>query len=447
MGTTHALTPIALEKLAENYKTQLYQDTIPFWLQHGMDNQYGGILTGLDRDGSILETDKSVWFQGRAAWTFATAYRLNPAAGIKLLEAAQNIALFSEQYCWDSSDERMYFRVTRQGQPLIKRRYIFSECFAAGAQAALAAATGSLEHLNRGFEIFSRVRRFLANPDEQNPKVNPETRPSLGLGLPMILINIAQELREASLILQGPGSLKAAECTQFISQQLAIITKVFYKPDLKCLLEQTGPKGEFDHEHFEGRLINPGHSIEAAWFMLREADFLHHCGSSSPDTQPRGIGGQLGASVLAGSWRASEPKSPQDLITTAVSIIDWMFEAGWDSQYGGLFYFLDALGKPPYEYWHSMKFWWPHNEAVIAALYAAVLTGEDRHLVWFDRIHHWSQNHFPDPQYGEWFGYLNRDTSISTPLKGNMFKGPFHIPRMQMWAWKLLENLAGRKNI
>lgn len=40
-----------------------------------------------------------------------------------------------------------------------------------------------------------------------------------------------------------------------------------------------------------------------------------------------------------------------------------------------------------------------------------------------------------DTEYG---GYLHRDGRISTGMKGNLFKGPFHLPRMQTYCWQLL---------
>ena len=88
-----------------------------------------------------------------------------------------------------------------------------------------------------------------------------------------------------------------------------------------------------------------------------------------------------------------------------------------------------------------MKFWWPHNETIIATLLAYHLTGDEKYSDWHLKTHDWAYNRFPDPEYGEWYGYLHRDGRLSSPLKGNMFKGPFHIPRMQLYCWKLLEEM------
>jgi N-acylglucosamine 2-epimerase len=42
--------------------------------------------------------------------------------------------------------------------------------------------------------------------------------------------------------------------------------------------------------------------------------------------------------------------------------------------------------------------------------------------------------------FGEWFGYLHRDGTVAQLAKGNLFKGPFHLPRREWFCWKLLEN-------
>ena len=179
------------------------------------------------------------------------------------------------------------------------------------------------------------------------------------------------------------------------------------KPDLRVVMETVGPQGEII-DHFDGRTLNPGHAIEAAWFILHEAKLRNN---------------------------------DAGLIEIGTQILDWMWERGWDKEYGGILYFRDLNNLPVQEYWHDMKFWWPQNETIIATLLAYHLTGRERYLDWFRKIHDWTYSLFPDPEYGEWFGYFHRDGRLSIPLKGNLWKGPFHMPRMQWYCWKLLEEM------
>ena len=383
--------------LATLYRDTLLQDVIPFWLRHGMDREHGGIITALDRDGSILDTDKSVWFQGRAGWMFATLFNtVEKRPG--WLEAARSCVEFSRKHAF-VPDGKMYFTLTREGRPLRMRRYVFSEAFAAIASAAWAKASGDSRAAEDAARIFQTYLRFSFEPGVMQPKFEA-TRPMKGIGPLMIGIVTAQEIRENL----GDIAIMEKTCSQWISGFIAEIERDFFKPDLEVLMETVGPDGEvLDHQ--DGRTLNPGHAIECAWFILHE-------GRLRDDTR---------------------------LVRLGLAILDWMWDRGWDAEHGGLFYFRDLHGRPVQEYWHDMKFWWPHCEAIIATLLAWRLTGEERYAVMHRQVHDWSFSHFPDREHGEWFGWLHRDGSISQPAKGSMFKGPFHLPRMLWYCWRLLE--------
>lgn len=381
---------------ADFYRDALLGDVIPFWLRHGMDHEHGGILTALDRDGSVLDTDKSVWFQGRAGWMFATLYNtVEPRP--EWLKAAWSCTEFLRQHCF-APDGKMYFSVTREGQPLRMRRYVFSEAFAAIAFAALAKATGEERDAADAVRTFAAYLRVSFEPGAMIPKYEP-TRPAKGLAARMIAIVTAQELR-ANL---GDVTVSGRTCSGWIDECIAEIERDFLKPEHEALLEVVAPDGAV-LDHFEGRTLTPGHAIECAWFIMHE-----------------------------GALRKDER-----LIKLGTTILDWMWRRGWDEEHGGLLYFTDLRGLPVQEYWHDMKFWWPHCEAIIATLLAHTLTGETRFAVMHQRVHDWSFAHFPDREHGEWYGYLHRDGTVSQRAKGNLFKGPFHLPRA-LWfcAWQL----------
>lgn len=432
---------------AKTYKTQLLENCIPFWMNHGYDREYGGFITGLNRAGERIESDKSVWFQGRAGWTMANSYLLGNKSDSSLLEAAESCMDFSSRHCFDS-DGRMLFRVTRQGEKLIKRRYSFSEFFSVIAGSSLAIASNDLSRLNNAYRLFRNTLEYLGNPDNADPKVDPHTRPSIGLAQPMIEINVAQEIREAFCILNSDAVEEIDFCTRLIQENIRLISHTFVRPEHEAVVEQCNPDGTLQDEHFEGRLINPGHSIEAAWFILREADYLknggagmHHHMGLSESQKAAARRGRARNATTTGTPLTQPPDEADSLTRLGVKILDWMWNRGWDSEHGGLNYFADLHGHAPYEYWHNMKFWWPHNEASIALLYADLLTGDTRHSARFNELDAWIEDHFPDTEYGEWYGYLNFDGSVSSDLKGNMFKGPFHIPRMQMWGWHLINRM------
>lgn len=385
------------EQLIAAYRDGLLRDTLPFWLSHAIDRECGGFLFALDRDGSVLSTDKPVWIHGRFIWLLSTLYRtVEPRR--EWLDAARHGLDFLRKFGFDT-DGRMFFTLTRDGRPLRKRRYLFSEAFGVAAFAAYAAATGDETARRDALNLFTLMTRYYTTPGLLEPKVIPATRVLKGLAMPMILIVTAQILREAT----GDPM-----CGEWIDRSIAEIERDFMKPELRAVLETVGANGEF-FDTFEGRLICPGHALECAWFILHEAKLR------GGDARLRELG---------------------------LQILDWSWELGWDEEFGGLFYYRDAKGLPCAEYWHDMKFWWPHNEAIIATLLAYSMTGDAKYREWHRRAHEWAHAHFHDPEFGEWFGYLRRDGTLSSRLKGNNWKGPFHLPRMQWYCWKLLEELG-----
>jgi len=382
---------------AQLYRKTLLDDVMPFWMRHGLDSEHGGILTALDQDGTVLDTDKSVWFQGRAGWMFATLYNtLDQRA--EWLEAARSCVEFTRRHGF-APDGKMYFTVTREGLPLRMRRYVFSESFAAISFAAFAKATGEARAADEAIRTFSTYLRYSFEPGLMAPKWE-KTRQTKALGARMIGMVTAQELR-ANL---GDVHVLGRRCTEWIDAMVEEIERDFVRPEHQALLEVVANDGQVI-DHFDGRLLNPGHAFECAWFILHE-----------------------------GAWRRD-----RRLIDLGTRIVDWTWARGWDRQHGGVLYFTDLRGLPVQEYWHDLKFWWPHNEAVLATLLAWKLSGETRFAEMHQQVHDWAFAHFPDRDHGEWFGYLHRDGSVSQRAKGNMFKGPFHLPRMLWYGARLLE--------
>lgn len=391
---TGVIDMVRARDLLSVYRDGLRNDTLPFWLPRAIDPEFGGYWTCLDRDGSLLDTDKSVWFQGRFAWLLSELY-LTVEPRTQWLDAARSGIEFMRKHCFDT-DGRMFFLVTQEGKPLRKRRYVFSECFASAAFAAYARATGDAWAADEAVRLLKSVERYQSTPGLLEPKVNSVTRPLRGLVGPMILIVTAQIIRRH---LDAPG------CTALIDRCINEIASDFMKPECKAVLETVGAHGEFI-DHLDGRTLNPGHAIEASWFILQEA-----------------------------KYRNRDPR----LIQLGCTILDWMWEWGWDTEHGGILYFRDVKNRPQLEYWQDMKFWWPQNEAIIATLMAYQLTGDAKYARWHTMIHNWAYQHFADPEYGEWYGYLHRDGTPAHRAKGSIWKGPFHFPRMQLMCWKILE--------
>ena len=376
--------------LKKEFTKLLTENILPFWLSHGLDHVNGGIWTGLDEKGNIIETDKSVWFQGRALWVFSCAYE-KIFQNEEYLHAADQIVQFLDSYCFDS-DGRMFFRVTADGRPVIKRiRYFFSEVFAALGYAAYGRVTGKTRYCDKAFSLYLQIEKLRTSNSLLIPKFNQDVEPSITFSSDMILINMLSELR---LALPREREI----ITQKIADLIDHIEKYFVRDDMKLVLEQCAPDGKFMKDHFEGRLLNPGHAIEGAWFIMAE-----------------GI--------------ETSNKHYEEL---GLKMLDWMWDCGWDTEYSGIIQYKDALEWPLSEYHQDMKFWWPQCEASIASLMAYSITKKEKYVNMFLSVNDYINTHFIDEINGEWFGYLHRDGTLATSIKGNMYKGPFHIPRMYM---------------
>jgi N-acylglucosamine 2-epimerase len=385
-----------LKELSAYFRRELIDDTLPFWIEHSLDREFGGFTTYLDRAGHRLSPDKSMWAQCRITWLFARLFNVLERRP-DWLELARHGAQFLARYGFDA-DGRMFFKVTRDGRPLRKRRHLFTECFGAMALAEFSRAADDGKSLRRARELVRLISELSRTPGALEAKVIPRTRKTRGHSAAMIKINLYQVMRDAD---------NDADFSGAIDEAIDDIFRFFIEPHTKVLLETVGFQGEPLLNLPEGRCVNPGHAIETAWFILEEA----------------------------------RERRDDELVGKILPILDGSLEIGWDQRHGGLLYFVDVEGKQPGQLEWDMKLWWPHIEAIYATLLAYHLTGESRYADWFERVLGWALDHFPDPQHGEWFGYLHRDGSVALNVKGNHWKGPFHLPRQQLYSHLLLEEM------
>ena len=385
----------SLKSYSLQYKTELLDSILPFWMKHSVDQQNGGFFTCLDQFGHVYDTDKFIWLQGRQVWCFAYMYN-NVEKKQEWLDIAKHGADFLIKHGRDE-EGNWYFSLTEEGKPLVQPYNIFSDCFATMAFAALDKASPSDEYKKIALTTFNNIIARRQNTKGKYNKNFPGTRSLKNFSLPMILCNLSLELEHII------GKEKVNELVPDIIHE---VMEVFYQPKLGLVLENVNVDGSFA-DCFEGRLMNPGHTIEAMWFIM-----------------------DLGIRL-----------NDTSLIDKAVTIMLNTLEYGWDKEYGGIFYFLDIQGHPPQQLEWDQKLWWVHVEALVALAKGFQHTGDMRCKEWFDKVHDYTWSHFKDQQYGEWFGYLNRRGEVLLPLKGGKWKGCFHIPRSLYQVWKTLETL------
>jgi N-acylglucosamine 2-epimerase len=387
------------KKLALKYKKELLENIVPFWLEKSQDKNFGGYFTCLDREGNVFDKDKFVWLQGREVWLFSMLYNQvekNP----DWLECAIQGGEFLKKYGHDG-DLNWYFSLTQEGLPLIQPYNIFSHCFAAMAYGQLSKSTGNKEYANIAIKTYEKILEKQHNPKGIYNKSVSGIRPLKNFALPMILCNLSLELEDL---------LDKQTVENTINTCITEIMEVFYRPDLGIVVENVNNDGSLS-DSFDGRLVNPGHAIEAMWFIM-----------------------ELGVRL-----------NRKDLIEKAVDITIKMIEYGWDNKYGGIFYFIDRNGNPPQQLEWDQKLWWVHIETLISLSYGLLLTGNTVCRDWYEKIHDYTWNHFKDTEHNEWFGYLNRRGEVLLPLKGGKWKGAFHVPRGMFKCWKIFEQLAEKE--
>ncbi len=383
----------SLSNYSSLYKDELLDRIIPFWLNHSKDEQFGGYFTCLDRYGKVYDTDKFMWLQGREVWLFSMLYN-NVEKRKEWLDMAIHGAEFMRKYGRDTQGN-WYFSLTREGLPLIQPYNIFSDCFAAMGFGALSKATGNAEYAKIAEDTFNNIIARSDNPKGKWSKGVEGTRPLKNFSLPMILCNLSLELEHI---------IGSDRVNEFAPKVIHEVMDVFYQPDRGLILESVYEDGSFSDSH-EGRLLNPGHAIEAMWFIM-------DLGSRFNDKQ---------------------------LINKSVDIMLKTLNYGWDKEFGGILYFMDVLGHPTQQLEWDQKLWWVHIETLISLSKAYKYTGNEDCKKWFETIHEYTWSHFKDPEYDEWFGYLNRRGEVLLPLKGGKWKGCFHVPRGMYQVWKTLE--------
>ncbi len=370
-----------LRQLSSLYEQNLFESVIPFWLLHSLDTEHGGYFTCLDRDGSIYDTRKYVWLNGRQVWTLSRLYNTVERRP-EWLDAARLGAEFLRKHVFDEQG-RCYFSLARDGKPSFYQRKPYAGVFVMLGFLEYAKASGDPWYRAKAEELFRKIPEWTADPRLLG-------RPALEGGL--AYSQLADIYVMCSMALELDHEPTLSDCLQKI--------RLHYEPAHHLLYESATIDPARRREFPDGRLICPGSIFEISWFLFRALD---RC----PDPEVEGM---------------------------LLKCLDGACEFGWDSRHGGFFYFRDIDGKPTLQLESDMKLWWVHAEAIYALLTAYLRTLDDKWMRRLEQVHDWTWRRFPDPEYGEWFGYLNRDGTPSHSLKGNHYKGCFHIPRALLFS-------------
>ncbi len=382
-----------IRRMQVRYETELLERVVPFWEQHSVDRTHGGYYNCLDCDGSRYDTTKHSWMQGRQSWMFSTLYRTVEARD-EWLEISQLGVEFLRDHALRPNGQ-VFFSLTEDGQPIYQQRKIFSECFYVMGLAGYAHAAGRDDLLREARHELETIWDWAYDWSAVGRPAHEGQPEMQSLAVPMILLNLIEVVTDGDA---NAYRLEVDDCLRRIERHV--------QTDTQHVHETVRPDGS-RIDSPEGRLLNPGHALETGWFVQHWAQCLER----------------------------------SDLQALATDIVRWSFETGWDDEKGGIFYFLDAEGYSPTQLEWFMKLWWPHCEALYAHLLNYALSGNEADWEAFKTVDAYTFDHFPDSTHGEWYGYLNREGTVTHRFKGAPYKGCFHVPRTLLLCSKLLRSL------
>jgi N-acylglucosamine 2-epimerase len=381
------------------YRSELLNRTLPFWLDHAIDWQNGGILTCISDDGQVLSQDKYMWSQLRAIWTFSALYNRIESRP-EWLDVARHIYDFVRRYGRDDKGQWV-FCVSKEGLILQGATSIYADGFAIYGLTELGRATGDQEIIDLALATYKNVQNRLARPGSYQtaPYQIPQGGKAHAISMIFSLVfnELGHTLGDQAIIDAG-------------LQHAAEVLDVYLRPDRKLLYEFVSLDNSLIDSP-QGRSVVPGHAIESMWFMIH-------------------IFGQAG---------------DQTRIRKAIDCIRWHLEFGWDEQYGGIFHARDAEGGTPWWRFADAKLWWPHTEALYATLLAYQISREAWCLDWFQRVHNYAFSHYPVLEFGEWTQRLDRQGRALTDTVALPVKDPFHLPRALIYCTQVLESLVGHR--
>ncbi|XP_051805619.1 N-acylglucosamine 2-epimerase isoform X2 [Acanthochromis polyacanthus] len=306
----------------------------------------------------------------------------------------------------DSGKWKCAFCLTSDGKAVKVQRTIFSECFYIMAMDELSRVTGDKDMQLEAEQMMEQLIYWVQVDSSGlgRPQL-PGDVPTNSMAVPMMLLCLVQQLTEG----RGQDVVqKYKEVEQWCVQQ--ILHHV--QRAGTAILENVSVDGT-ELPGCSGRVQNPGHALEAGWFLLQY----------------------------------SAERGDEKIQETAINkFMELPFQCGWDEKHGGLFYFLDVDGHCPTQLEWSMKLWWPHCEALIAFLMAYSQTKKPELLERFFQVYDYTFTHFPDAQSGGWFGYLTQEGKVALDFIGGPFKGFFHVPRCLYMCERILDDLLANKD-
>jgi N-acylglucosamine 2-epimerase len=340
-----------LEEWRAKFRQELFDSMLPFWDRHGVDHERGGLMHGLDYDGTLVHSEKLLWFQGRAIWVYSFLYN-HFGADPRHLEIARKTRDFVLRYA-RQPDGWWAELLDREGKVLRPfRGDVYGMYFVAEGLQEYAWAAKDEQSYELALALMKQLHRYIENPKLEFPGAPaPGARPQ---GLWMV------NLRTATQMLRR---WRDAEIEQIAQKAVDAVIHKHFNPDIGLNNEDL----HFDFSRIRGEENKSllGHSIETLWMVMDEALRIH-------DTR---------------LWDLCAERVRRHI------------EVGWDDVFGGLAQWINVdqggyvwpVEKPvgtdlefrfvgEYQY---MKPLWALNEVLVACLHVFERTRAEWAARWF----------------------------------------------------------------
>ena len=414
-----------LETIREQYRSTLLDDIVPFWEAHGVDRKRGGLMTCLTDDGVLMSDEKYTYSVARGLWTFSALYN-RVEKRREWIDIARSTAAFLVEHGRDANGDWVY-AMERDGRVKEGPVSIWSDTFACYGLIEYSRASKDARAFDIAVATLRRIRERTSRDDFDAIAPYKMTPGVITHGISMMEVVLSDEILR--LIHPDAGSARVRGSVKRLPDIEDIHTSAVDRV-MRCHLDPGGFLRENVRRDCsrmdtpEGRFVIPGHAVESMWKIMRSA-------SRTGNETPRRLYPNAGDPVNA-------------LIAEAAEVMRRHLEAGWDKEYGGIYYSLDTSGAEPnlpdYPPWY-LKMWWSHTEALLGIILAYELARVDWAVEWYPRLQEYAFSRYPTGNGKDWHERLTREGKVMTETVGLPVKDFFHTPRMCMLVMESIDRM------
>jgi mannobiose 2-epimerase len=383
-----------LEAFQKRVRSELYENIIPFWQKHTVDNEFGGFAGHVGRDlVKDKHAGKGLILNARILWTFAAIYRFD--ANPKYLELAKRAYDYLNRYFWDNQFGGVFWQVDYCGQCVDDSKKIYGQAFYIYALAEYYLATKDAGALKRANEMFELIERH--SFDKVNTGYfeicNRDWTIAEGARLSDKDMNEKKSMNTHLHIIESYTNLYRCQHNPKVAEKILGLIDNFTRHIID--------RKTFHFNHFFDELWRPksdsytfGHDIEGSWLLYEAAEILE------------------------------KPALKKEVADIALKMAEVVLKEGLDKDDGLLY---EGRGG---QIINSDKEWWPQAEAVVGFLNAWQLSGKEHFLQ--AALNSWDfiERKIVDREGGEWFMKVSRSgTPDLNDPKVSEWKCPYHNTR------------------